>query len=132
MLGLDASDGDDVANGCTARCQEHLFSLRDSGRTDVLLVGCETHVCVQQTALDMLASGFRVMVAADAVSSARPTDRSAGIATMRQAGVTVSTSESLVFRMLGGSKHPQFKAVGAVMKPVRDSGDLGHEDLSAL
>ena len=82
MIGTDAEDGD-VAEGCTQECAAHLISLKECGRTQIILTGVETHVCIQQTALDFIAAGFSVFVPVDAVSSNRMTDRAAALQVMR-------------------------------------------------
>jgi hypothetical protein len=126
MIGIDADDGDDAASGCSKATAQHIASLGAAGRTHAILCGVETHVCIQQTCLDLIASGFTVHVITDAVSSQRETDRMTAVAGMRQAGAAVTSSESLVFQLLGGSKHAAFKPVSNIMKPYRDAGSLGH------
>jgi len=61
----------------------------------------QSHVCVYQTALDLLANGFRVHAVADAVSSCNPEEMPIALSGMRQAGVNVTTSECLAFRLMG-------------------------------
>lgn len=85
-------------------------------RKSVVLFGIETQVCVQQTALDLLARGYEVHVIADGVSSRTQVDRMFAIERMRSAGVFISTSESVIFELLGDSKHPKFKQVQPLIK----------------
>lgn len=61
----------------------------------------QSHICVYQTALDLLANGFQVHAVADAVSSCNPEETPIALAGMRQAGVDVTTSECLAFRLMG-------------------------------
>ena len=68
---------------------------------DVVVVGIETHICVLQTALDALRAGNRVWVVQDAVSSCNEEERGVALARLRQEGVRVTTSESLMYEMLG-------------------------------
>lgn len=82
----------------------------------LILIGMETHVCVQQTALDALEEGFRVVVAADAVCSRRQEDRMTALAHMRARGITVSTVESIVFDWLRDANHPHFKEVSTLFR----------------
>ena len=90
-----------------------------------MLFGIETQVCVQQTALDLLGNGFDVHVIADGVSSRTQVDRLFALERMRQSGVFISTSESVLFELLGDSKHPRFKEVQALIKTsAPDSGLL--------
>jgi hypothetical protein len=129
MIGVDADDGDDAASGCTKATAQHVASLGAAGRSNAILCGVEAHVCIQQTCLDLISQGFKVHVISDAVSSQRETDRATAIACMRQAGAVITSSESLVFQLLGGSKHAAFKSVSAIMSPYREAGTLGHSAL---
>jgi nicotinamidase-related amidase len=78
------------------------FSERLSalGRSRMVVCGMETHVCVLQTALDLLGAGYQVFVVADACSSRAAADKAAGLARMAQAGVSVVTSEMVLFEWL--------------------------------
>jgi len=82
----------------------------------LVLIGMETHVCVQQTALQALERGYRVIVLADAICSRREMDRDAALLLMASRGVTVSTTEALAFDWLQNSRHPAFKQVSAIFK----------------
>ncbi|XP_038058224.1 isochorismatase domain-containing protein 1-like [Patiria miniata] len=84
----------------------------------VVLFGIEAHVCVQQTALDLLAKGLEVHIVADACSSRSMMDRQFAYERLRQAGAIVTTSEAVIFQLLGESKHPKFKEVQALVKAV--------------
>jgi nicotinamidase-related amidase len=90
--------------------------LRQKRRSRVLLAGIEAHVCVLQTALDLLAADFKVYLATDACASRYPLDRDIALRRLEKAGVTLTTAETAVFEWLGGSNHPQFKAVSALVK----------------
>lgn len=85
-------------------------------RTQVILAGIETHVCVQQTALDLRSRGFEVFACADAVGSRRAVDHEVALDRMRQAGVLVSTVESVLFEMCQRCDTARFKAMLEVIK----------------
>lgn len=85
--------------------------LQRTRREHVILTGLETHVCVQQTALDLIRVDYVPFVAADAVGSRTPEDREAAFDRMRQAGAAISTTESLIFELVERCDHPKFKAV---------------------
>ncbi len=85
-------------------------------RVKTLVVGIETHVCVQQTALDLLAEGFRVYVAADAVASRYASDHERALRRMEQAGVIVTTAESAAFEWVGRSGTPEFKQISKLVQ----------------
>ena len=93
-------------------------SLQRLGRKQVILAGMETHVCVLQTALELKQRGCAVFVAEDAVC-ARSRQRTANaLARLRQAGVVVTHSESVLFEWLRDAQHPQFKAVSKLVKEM--------------
>lgn len=82
----------------------------------VLLCGIEAHVCVFQTALDLLERGYEVHLLADGVSSSRPHHRAAALTRMAQAGVLISNSEMALFQLAADAKHPRFKDISAIVK----------------
>lgn len=86
------------------------------GRPRVLLVGVETHVCVQQTALDLLGASMTPYVLADAVGSRRPTDRAVALDRLRAAGAVVTTVESAIFELLEVSGTDLFKRLLPIVR----------------
>ena len=82
----------------------------------VTLVGLEAHVCVAQTALDLLDLGFRVQVPADAVASRDPFDRDVALRRLEAAGAVVSTTEAVLFEWCETADRPEFKALSALVK----------------
>jgi hypothetical protein len=106
--GGPASPGGTPVEGATASAGG---SLRQ-----IIVAGCEAHVCVLQTVLDLLADGHRVAVAADAVGSRDPADRSAALERARQHGAEIVTSEMVLFEWLRDSQHPRFREVQKLLK----------------
>lgn len=88
----------------------HYESLQPAVQT-VILVGVETHICVYQTALDLIDNGFDVWVVADAVSSRNRNDHDLGIARMQHVGVAVGSTEMLVYELLGRAGTKEFKEI---------------------
>ncbi|MFO0977597.1 MAG: isochorismatase family protein [Planctomycetaceae bacterium] len=82
----------------------------------VAIAGIETHICVQQTALELLASGYRVSVIADAVGSRFSQDKQTALDLLRQAGVTVTSAESIVFEWCGSAEHPEFRSLSQLVR----------------
>lgn len=78
-------------------------------RTTVLLCGMEAHICVAQTALAALREGYIVHVASDAVSSRTEWNRNVGLERMRSAGAVISSTEMIIYELLGSSGTPAFK-----------------------
>ncbi len=99
-------------------CQDETIrsALIDSGRSQVILTGIESHICVQQTACDLIKMGMTPFLAADAVSSRRPFDADISRQRMQQTGVFVTTTEAALMEMLISSKHPAFKAISKLIK----------------
>lgn len=86
------------------------------GRTQWILCGMEAHVCVLQTALELHARGLEVFVVEDGVCSRTETNRDNALARLRQAGVMVSNTESVLFEWLRDAADPQFKALSALIR----------------
>jgi nicotinamidase-related amidase len=82
----------------------------------VTLVGIEAHVCVAQTALELLRLGFHVQVPADAVGSRHKIDWEFALRRIEHAGAIVSTTEAVVFEWTERSDRPEFKAISALVK----------------
>uniref|UniRef100_A0A7C2P3H9 Isochorismatase family protein n=1 Tax=Schlesneria paludicola TaxID=360056 RepID=A0A7C2P3H9_9PLAN len=85
-------------------------------RDQVVLAGIEAHVCVAQTAFDLLSLGYRVWVVADARGSRRPSDRDAALARLRDAGVVLTTAEAVAFEWCETAADPKFRAFSALVK----------------
>ncbi len=90
--------------------------LKEKNLSQIVVCGIESHVCVQQTALDMLVNGFQIDIAYDAVSSRREKDYQIALDRMRQNGVEVTSTESILFELLNVSGTEEFKAVSKLVK----------------
>ena len=88
-------------------------------RAKVVVAGIETHVCVQQTVLDLLAAGFSVYVPADAVASRNAFDRDVALQRLRDSGATITTTESILFEWCEVAGTPEFKQVQALVRELR-------------
>lgn len=86
------------------------------GRNTLLLCGMETHICVLQTALGALNQGHLIHVAADAVSSRTELNWKLGLERMRDAGVVISSTEMMIYELLGKSGTPEFKQILQYLK----------------
>jgi nicotinamidase-related amidase len=86
------------------------------GRTQAIVCGIETHVCVSQTVHDLLGEGIEVHVPADAVGSRHTIDCERGLQRLERAGAIVTTVEAIVFELLQRAGTPEFKAVQELIK----------------
>ena len=91
-------------------------TLLPPGTEEVVVAGCEAHVCVLQTALHLAGDGHRVLVVADAVGSRDPDDKAVALERARAAGAEIVTSEMVLFEWLGDSRHPRFREVHKLLK----------------
>jgi len=90
--------------------------LNELGRNQILLCGIETHVCIYQTAIDMLRKGFVVNVIADAVSSRTAGNKQIAINRMADEGAKIVSVEMALFELLKTAEHPQFRQVARLIK----------------
>jgi len=94
-------------------CGDETFNRRlaELQRSTVILCGVETHVCISQTAHDLLALGYTIHVPEDAVCSRRERDWRAGLEKMRQSGVIVTGTEAVIFELLTRAGTDEFREV---------------------
>lgn len=96
--------------------QGFVEKLQELNVSQIALCGLETHVCVNQTAHDLLDRGFQVHLLTDAVASRYSADKTAGLEKMRQSGVISSSVEMSLFELMGDSNHEKFKEIQNIIK----------------
>jgi nicotinamidase-related amidase len=99
-----------------ARSPEFRAALEATGRRSVLVAGIETHVCVLQTALDLVREGYHVSVPADAVASRRALDWEIGLKLIGHNGAQVGTVETFLFQMMERAGTDEFRAISRRLK----------------
>ena len=95
---------------------EFVEKLKFSEKKNIIVTGIEAHICVQQTVLDLLASGYDVYAVADCIGSRSKTDYSHAVERMRQAGAVFTTMESVLFELLVRADHPKRKEISNLVK----------------
>ena len=90
--------------------------LKDNNATQIIVAGIEAHVCVQQTVLDLIANGFQVDIASDAISSRHEFDYKTALDRMRQHGAEITTTEAILFELLNICGTEEFKQVSKIVK----------------
>ncbi|MHC4119346.1 MAG: hydrolase [Planctomycetota bacterium] len=90
--------------------------LNESSRNQVLLCGIEAHICVYQTAADLLVKGFEVNVVADAVSSRTLDNKQIALSRLAAEGASVTSVEMALFELLRTAEHPKFRQVAKLVK----------------
>ena len=111
-------DGQPLIKLSFSCCGEEAFmeALRSLARRDVLLAGIEAHVCVYQTAVDLLGAGYRVQVVSDAVGSRTPSNRAVGLERMTALGALITSVETALFELLGRAEGERFKEILSIVK----------------
>jgi len=97
-------------------CDAFMRELSAAKRTDVLLAGIETHICVYQTAADLIERGYRVHVVADCVASRTPENRDIGMEKMLAAGAQATSVETVLFELLRTAASPLFREIAGIVK----------------
>ena len=116
---------DEVRSRCEATVAKKTFDacpdglldwIEGIGRGEIVIAGCESHVCLMQTALGLMRAGYRTYVVADACGSRFPADKALAIDRMRAAGATIVSGEMVAFEWLQSCDNARFKPVLARLK----------------
>jgi nicotinamidase-related amidase len=101
-------------------CEDGLLDLLPaaSARPEVVLAGCEAHVCLLQTALGLLRAGRRLWVVAPACGSRRVADQALAMQRLQAAGATLVSTDMVIFEWLHSCRHPRFKEVLPLLRPL--------------
>lgn len=124
--GLGPTLGQILGRATGPTLEKTLFSCRErrelweqwhqEGRQQVVIVGIESHVCVLQTVLDLLAMGFECFVVKDATGSRSLHDKRTALSRMEIGGALITTTETTLFEWCADSRHPHFKQLSQWIK----------------
>ncbi|MDO4546306.1 MAG: hydrolase [Bacillota bacterium] len=106
---------DKTTFSCLAN-QEFKKQLEETGKKNIVVCGIEAHICVQQTALQLLEEGYTVYIAVDCISSRNQDDMLWSVTRMGEAGAVITTYEAILYELLRDSKAEEFKAISAIVK----------------
>ena len=98
------------------QADDFIGTLSRHARKQVILCGIETHVCVLQTAFQLMQHGYQVFVVEDAVASRHKHRHKNAIARMRQGGIIITNTESVMFEWMRDARHPQFKTISKLLR----------------
>lgn len=90
--------------------------FRTTHKSRIVLAGIESHVCVLNTALDLLGFGFRVYLPVDAIGNRLPLDHDIALRRLENAGCVLTTAETVLFEWTKGATHPRFKQISALVQ----------------
>ncbi|XP_076679038.1 isochorismatase domain-containing protein 2 isoform X2 [Andrena cerasifolii] len=102
---------------CTPEINDELSKICCGQKpTSVILIGIEAHVCIENTAIDLRGDGYEVHTVADCCTSRSQEDRLLALERMRDIGCHITTSENVIFKLLGDAKHKEFKNIQSLVK----------------
>ena len=91
--------------------KEFLKEIETKKITNLIVCGIETHICIQQTVLDLLQKGFKVILISDAMSSRNMVDHEVALQRMIQGGAILTTTESMIFELCKTANRKEFKEI---------------------
>ena len=97
-------------------CIEVKKALADKGKINIVICGIESHICILQTALDLLRSNYNVIVVIDAVASRNCIDHEISIQRLHSNGAVITTTEAVIFELCRTAKRPEFKEISTLIK----------------
>jgi len=101
-------------------CVPFIEKLEIMKRNTVILMGIEAHICVQQTAMDLIDRGFRVLLIEDCIGSRKANDKNIAVERMRGVGIEVTTYESILFELCEVSGTETFKKISRLIRGYED------------
>lgn len=117
LKGATSSDNTFEKVNFSALSQDNIKEkIKQYNVKNIILTGIETHICVYQTALDLLEEGFNVYVVKNATSSRKTKDYRTALELMHDFGAKLTCVETVLFELLKTSKHPNFKELQALIK----------------
>jgi nicotinamidase-related amidase len=95
---------------------EFVRDLADSGKRQVMLCGMEAHICVLQTAMDLVRAGYETFLVSDGVCSRQRESYEIALARLRDAGTVITDAEAILYEWLGDSGHAQFRQLQSLIR----------------
>lgn len=118
ILGAQASIFEKIYFSCLRNdpLRNHLDEHRDQGRGQIIVAGIESHVCVAQTALELIADGYQVFAVVDAMGSRAPSSHELALGRLERAGAFLVNTEMALFEWLEKAGTSEFKSIQALIK----------------
>lgn len=117
-IAVACSDAEKLEKMAFSCCDDNgIYSaIQLSEKKQIILCGIESHICVQQTCLDLLAAGYTPVVIADCVSSRKLSDKETALMRMRKAGAIITSYEAILFELCRFAGTDSFKAISKIVK----------------
>lgn len=90
--------------------------IKSKAKSNILICGLETHVCIQQTCIDLLSKGYHPYIAVDAISCRKLIDHEIALRKLESAGVVLSTTETAIFELCKTAERKEFKEISKIIK----------------
>ena len=97
-------------------CRELMIQIENSKKKIIVIVGIETHICIQQTCLDLISKGFEVYLILDGINSRKAIDHETAIKRIESKGAVVTTTEAVIFEWCRTADRKEFKSISSVIK----------------
>lgn len=112
------ADSNAIEKTCFSCCAAEGFitAVSLAQRQQIILCGMESHVCVLQTAIELQQAGYQVFVVENAICSRHKQNHKNALARLRQAGIIVTNTESVIFEWLRDARHPDFKTLSRLLR----------------
>jgi len=98
-----------------AKIQDFLNELKNKKISNLIICGIETHICIQQTVLDCLQKGFKVILISDSMGSRNRVDHEIALQRMTQSGAILTTTESIIFELCKTADREEFKEIRKII-----------------
>lgn len=95
---------------------EFAARIRECGKKNIIMTGVETHICVEQTTLELLGAGYNVYLIQDCVGSRKDNDKNIACNRMAAAGASITTYEAILYELMRDAKNENFKSISAIVK----------------
>ncbi len=107
-----------IEKTCFSCCAAEGFitAISLAQRQQIIICGMESHVCVLQTAIELQQAGYQVFVVENAICSRHKQNHNNALARLRQAGIIVTNTESVIFEWLRDARHPDFKTLSRLLR----------------
>ena len=97
-------------------CESLLSKFNENNIRNIIICGIESHICVLQTAIELIAKGFNVIITIDAIGGRNNIDHETVIIRISNIGATITTVESIIFELCKTADHPEFKLISKLIK----------------
>ena len=97
-------------------CRDLIKELKAKKIKNILICGIESHICILQSSIDLLRIGFNIHIISDAIKSRKSYDHNIAISRLMEAGIIITTTETVIFELCRSAEHKNFKSISKIIK----------------